>query len=186
MTEYSCYAINGLMEQAFGNPLTALAEYLNQNTPTGIHFNVVGGVDPRPPVQASIFNAVIGDIKAGKTVIVIGHSLGAGACYYLADTLKAQGLGSPLFAAIDPTQWGSNVPPDPQWALQPAHPGRWQAPDNIGIFLNFHQPLYPGGGICISGGDDILVPGVGHIEIPNAELTRGTILNAIGRVIKNG
>lgn len=183
MTDYSCYAINGLSEQVFGNPLSQLADWLNASTPAGIHFNVVGGFDPRPPVQGQIESAVMLDIAAGKQVIVIGHSLGAGLCYYLADDMKAKNLSAPLFAAIDPTQWGSNIPPAAQWDLMPPTPGQWIAPDNIGIFLNFHQPIYPGGGICTKGGDDIAVPSTDHIGIPNTDLVRGTILNAINRVL---
>lgn len=183
MTEYACYACNGLAEQAFGNPLSTLADYLNENTPVGIHFNVVGGVDPRPPVQQTIFDSVVADMNAGKRLIFIGHSLGAGLCYYLADYLNAKGLNAPLFVAVDPTQWGSNMPPDAPWALTPANPGKWVAPSNIGMFVNLHQPVYPGGGVCVSGGDDIAVPGTDHIGIPNADLTRQVILNAIGKVL---
>lgn len=183
MTEYACYACNGLMEQAFGGPVTQLATWLNANTPSGIHFNIVGGVDPRPPVQQAIFDSVVTDVKAGKTLIFIGHSLGAGLSYYLADYLNGKGLSAPLIVAIDPTQWGSNLPPDAPWALTPANPGKWAAPSNIGMFVNLHQPIYPGGGVCVSGGDDISVPGTDHIGIPNNDLTRQIILNAIGKVL---
>lgn len=183
MIEYACYACNGLMEQAFGGPVEQLATWLNANTPPGIHLNVVGGADPRPPVQQTIFDSVVTEIKAKKTLIFIGHSLGAGLCYYLADYLNSKSLSAPLVVAIDPTQWGSNLPPDAPWALTPSHPGQWKAPLNIGTFINLHQPIYPGGGICVGGGQDIAVPGVDHISIPNCNLVRQTILHAIGKLL---
>jgi hypothetical protein len=181
--QFSCYLCNGLSEQIFGNQVAQLIAWLNANTPDGIHFNEVGGFDPRPPVQDQITAAVEADIAAGKTVIFGGHSLGAGLCYYLADALNAKSQTSPLFFAIDPTQWGTNIPPAASWALMPPTPGQWVAPPNIGIFINFHQPVYPGGGVCVRGGDDIAVPNTDHIGIPNTDLVRGTVVNAINRVL---
>lgn len=184
MTEYACYACNGLLEQAFGNPVSELADWLNVETPAGIHFNDVGGFDPRPPLQQQITAAVIADAKAGKIILFIGHSLGAGMSYYVARDLVAAGYNSPLFVAIDPTQWGTNIPPSPDWMLTPPTPGQWAVPPGFtGMFVNFHQPAYPGGGVCVSGGDDIPVPGENHISIPNSTLVRQTILNAIGKVL---
>lgn len=180
---FSCYTCNGLLEQAFGNPVSELADWLNAETPAGIHFKDVGGFDPRPPVQQRIVADVKADIEAGKQVIFIGHSLGAMLAYYLADELNAEGLKAPLLVAIDPTQWGTNVPPAAPWMLTPPTPGQYKAPPNVGTFINFHQPAYPGGGVCIAGGQDIPVPGVDHISIPNCNLVRQTILHAIGKVI---
>jgi hypothetical protein len=180
---FSCYACNGLLEQAFGNPVSELADWLNAETPAGIHFNDVGGFDPRPPVESQIQDAVVADIQAGKEVIFIGHSLGAMECYYLADLLNSKHLKAPLFVAIDPTQWGTNIPLAPPWDLAPPTPGQYRAPSNIAMFINFHQPAYPGGGMCVSGGQDITVPGVDHISIPNCNLVRQTILHAIGKLL---
>ena len=54
MTPTNDVACNGLLEQAFGNPLEQLADWLNANTPAGFHLNVIGGLDPRPGTQGYI------------------------------------------------------------------------------------------------------------------------------------
>ena len=141
MTEYSCYACHGLIVTW---PVDDLAEWLDQNTPAGIHFNTVGGVDPQLYAGA-ITTAVIRDIDAGKQVIFIGHSMGAMLAYYLADDLKSAGLKAPLFIPIDPTDWGSNLPDTLRWSWSVTAAGRWAAPSNIGKWINYHQPSYPGG-----------------------------------------
>jgi|HubBroStandDraft_3_1064219.scaffolds.fasta_scaffold14940_2 hypothetical protein len=106
--------------------------------------------------------------------------------YYIADELAAEGLTAPLFVAIDPTDWGSNLPGFGTWAVGipgEGNAGKWKAPPNIGRFINFHQPSYPGGGICIGGGEDIAVPGVDHLGIVNSNTVRAVTLDAIGKVL---
>ena len=172
---FSCYACKGLL---IGEPIVELAAYLNAETPNGIHFNVVGGLDPQTE-QDQITKDVEDDIAKGKEVIFIGHSKGAMLAYYLADSLKAKGLKASLFVAIDPTCWGSNVDHATPWLISLFNGGKWAAPDNIGKFIDFHQPSYPGGGVCISGGTDIAVSDVDHLSIVNSNIVRMTILAAI-------
>ena len=176
---FSCYACNGLI---VSYPVVDLCAYLNANTPDGIHFNDVGGYDPQP-LYGSIKDAVVGDIRAGKQVIFIGHSYGAMTCYYLADDLQAMGLKAALFIAIDPTCWASNLPGTVRWGWSPTDGGKWAAPANITTWINYHQPYYPGGGVCISGGRDIAVAGVDHLSIVNSAPVRAGILAAVKGLI---
>lgn len=178
---YSCYACHGLIVTS---PITELANWLNANTPEGIHFREVGGIDPQP-LAGEIENAVVTDIKNGKQVIFIAHSMGAMLCYYLADDLNAQGLKAPLFVAIDPTDWASNMSGTIRWGWSPSDGGQWAAPGNIGKWINYHQPSYPGGGVCISGGTDIAVAGVDHLSIVNSPTVRNGILAAVMGAIGN-
>ena len=177
---FTCYACKGLL---IGQPVDDLAAWLNAETPTGIHFNVVGGLDPEFDDPK---DAVVTDAQSGKSVIFIGHSKGAMDTYYIADALNALGLKAPLFIAIDPTDWGSNLPGFSTWVVgMPGigNAGKWKAPANIGRFINFHQPSYPGGGICIEGGEDIIVPNVDHLTIVNSDTVRTITLDAIGKVL---
>lgn len=178
-TEFSCYACNGLID---GAPVAELAAWLNAKTPKGIHFNEVGGIDPQI-FYDSIKASVVADIHSGKEVIFIGHSYGAMTCYYLADDLFALGLKAPLFVPIDPTCWASNLPGTWRWGLSPSDGGQWSAPSNVTTWINYHQPYYPGGGVCISGGRDIPVSGCDHLSIPNTPTVRNGILSAINNLL---
>ena len=176
---FSCYACNGLIVTW---PVTDLASFLNNNTPDGIHFNEIGGVNPQFQ-YSSILASAVADIKAGKQLIFIAHSMGAMLCYYLADDLNAQGLKAPLFVAIDPTDWASNMSGTIRWGWSPSDGGQWAAPSNIGKWINYHQPSYPGGGVCVSGGEDIAVAGVDHLSIVNSSIVRNGVLAAVQKII---
>jgi hypothetical protein len=179
MPEFSCYAINGLIVTS---PVAELTKWLNDNnTPDGIHFNEVGGLDPQIG-YSSILTDVANDVHAGKQVIVVGHSYGGMACYYLADDLNTAGLKAPLFIPIDPTCWASNLPGTMRWGWSLADGGRWSAPPNVARWINYHQPYYPGGGICINPGGgvtDTQVAGVDHLSIVNSPIVRSGVLNAV-------
>lgn len=179
MTQFSCYACHGLIVTW---PVDDLAEWLNANTPDGVHFNTVGGADPQV-YAGSITESVEKDIQAGKQVIFVSHSMGSMLAYYLADDLKAAGLKAPLFIPIDPTDWGSNLPGTLRWGWSIEDGGRWAAPDNISKWINYHQPSYPGGGVCISGGTDIQVAGVDHLTIVNCPIVRNGVLTAVRSAI---
>ena len=174
MTDYACYACHGL---GFVQPIDTLAHWLNARTPSGIHFNTVGGSDPMLE-EASIRASIEVDLKAGKQLIFIGHSKGAMLTYYL-------GYAAPLVVAIDPTDWGSNID-CVEWTLTPPHSGQWRAPANVGHWINFHQSGYPGGGVLENPGDgrdDHFFPDCNHMTIPTDPRTMTIIRNAILQVI---
>lgn len=176
---FSCYACHGL---GIVQPINDLAAWLNAHTPQGIHFNIVGGADPQVE-QMSINNAVFSDLARGGQLIFIGHSKGAMLAYYLAQDLEKAKLKAPLFVAIDPVQWSSNLPGCTPWLVQANDKaGRWEAPNSIGRFINFRQPGYPGGGVLVNVSDrftDVLLTGVDHMSIPNAAQVREIILQAV-------
>jgi hypothetical protein len=180
-------ACNGLMEQAFGNPLEELATWLNDNTPEGFHLNVVGGFDPRPGAQGYV-DDLIANARAGSTPIFIGHSLGAMLSFYAADALKAAGLTSPLFVSIDSTDWGTNAPGIPQWStvVMPPSTGEYFVPDNVATWLHFYQDSAPGGGVAqLAPGNETTIlraqhlPAENHISIVNCDPVRKAILAAV-------
>ena len=74
-------ACQGLDEFAVGQPLITLADWLNDNTPTGIHFNVVGGIDPQLQ-QETIEQSMIVAAVTGSAPIFVGHSKGAMEAFY--------------------------------------------------------------------------------------------------------
>jgi hypothetical protein len=180
-------ACNGLLEQAFGNPLDVLATWLNVNTPDGFHLNVVGGADPRPGAQGYI-DDMIAKAKAGIPPIFIGHSLGAMLSFYAADDLKAAGLTSPLFVSIDSTDWGTNAPNVPRWStiVLPPSTGEYFVPDNVATWLHFYQDGAPGGGVAqLAPGNQTTIlraqhlPTENHISIVNCDPVRQAILAAV-------
>ena len=183
-------ACNGLLEQAFGNPLEQLAEWLNANTPAGFHLNVIGGFDPRPGTQGYI-DDMIAKGRQGIPTIYIGHSLGAMLTFYAADALKAAGLKSPLFVSIDSTDWGTNAPGIPRWStvVLPPSTGEYFVPDNVETWLHFYQDGAPGGGVAqLAPGNETTVlraqhlPGENHISIVNCAPVRQAILAAVLKV----
>jgi hypothetical protein len=149
MSKHFCLAVNGLDEWMFGGPLSALAGFLNENTPAGVHFNVVGDTDPRPYIDEFIHTcaAAAGN---GSDLILLGHSLGAMMMFYLADAMKAKGIAIPLVVSIDSTDWGTNSPKYPPYTLGIPAPdtGQYWVPDNVDHWLHFRQPVYPGGGVA--------------------------------------
>lgn len=189
MMQTNDIACNGLLEQAFGNPLTQLATWLNENTPTGFHLNVVGGFDPRPGAQSYI-DDMIAKAQAGIPPIFIGHSLGAMLAFYAADALKAAGLKSPLFVSIDPTDWGTNAPGIPQWStvVLPPNTGEYFIPDSVATWLHFYQDSPPGGGIAQLGNATTILftqhlPEENHISIINCGPVRKAVLAAILKAV---
>lgn len=180
-------ACNGLLEQAFGNPLGQLATWLNDSTPDGFHLTVVGGFDPRPGAESYI-DDMIAKAKAGTPPIFIGHSLGAMLSFYAADALKAVGVKSPLFVSIDSTDWGTNAPGIPQWStvVLPPNTGEYFVPDNVATWLHFYQDGAPGGGVAqLAPGNETTIlrayhlPDENHISIVNCDPVRKAILAAI-------
>ena len=187
MIETYDLACNGLLEQAFGNPLAQLATDLNQSTPAGFHLNVIGGFDPRPGAQSYI-DDMIAKGRNGIPTIYIGHSLGAMLAFYAADALKAAGLKSPLFVSIDSTDWGTNASGIPEWSTVVLSPntGEYFVPDNIETWLHFYQDGAPGGGIAqLAHGNETTtlramhLPGENHISIVNCAPVRQAILAAV-------
>jgi len=147
MKKYFCLAVNGLHEELFANPLGQLANYLNVSSPAGVHFNVVGGMDPRPFINQFIHNCAAA-AGAGYSIIMIGHSLGSMMMFYLADAMKLRGITIPLVVAIDATDWGTNAPNTFPYAMGTAMAGHYWVPDNVDRFIYYRQPVYPGGGVA--------------------------------------
>ena len=153
MSKFYCIACNGLDEFLFNNPLGQLATYLNSNTLDGVHFNVIGGPDPRPYVYQFEHNLAAA-IAAGYTPIILGHSLGAMMMFYLADAMKAKGLKLPLVISIDSTDWGTNATGNQPYAMGTATPGQYWVPSNVDRWIHYRQPAYPGGGRAeLAGGN---------------------------------
>ena len=182
-------ACNGLLEQAFGNPLEQLADWLNANTPAGFHLNVVGGFDPRPGAQGYIDDMITkATAKSPLPPLFIGHSLGAMLAFYASDALKAAGIKSPLFVSIDSTDWGTNAPGIPEWStvVFPPNTGRYFVPDNVATWLHFYQNSAPGGGMAVlapgNARTDLRVmhlPNENHISIVNSQIVRDNVLAAV-------
>ncbi len=150
-----CLAVNGLHEELFGGPLTQLATFLNERTPDGIHFQVVGGMDPRPFILQFIHSCSVA-AGAGQKLILVGHSLGAMMMFYLADAMKKQNIKIPLAVSIDSTSWGTNYLGITPYAVATGmHAGQYWVPDNVDHWLHFRQPVYPGGGYAqLAKGND--------------------------------
>jgi hypothetical protein len=148
MKKFYCVACNGLDEWAFGGPLSQLASFLNMRTPSGVHFNVVGGTDPRPFIAQFIHNLAAA-VGAGYVPIILGHSLGAMMMFYLADAMKKLNGSLPLVISIDSTDWGTNAPGIVPYDLAPppAAAGQYFVPDNVDHWIHYRQPAYPGGGV---------------------------------------
>jgi hypothetical protein len=180
-------AIQGLDEFAVGQPLIALADWINQNTPVGVHFNVVGGIDPQLQ-QASIEQSIVDAAGRREVPILIGHSKGAMEAFYAADRMKLVGIRSPLFVSIDSTGWGTNAPGIPQWStiVLPPNTGRWFVPDSVDVWIHAYQDGLPGGGIAaLAPGNThtalqiIHCPQENHISIVNCAPVRKAILAAV-------
>jgi hypothetical protein len=127
--------VHGLMGDVYSLGMDALASKLNHATPEGVHFDVAGGNDP-DLVAGNLTNQLLAAAKTGAVPMVLGHSLGGDFVWKFADAAKQAGVALPLMGSIDPVDWTSNS----------NEPGNWYAPDNVGIALNFRQPVYPGGG----------------------------------------
>lgn len=159
MTDYLAIACNGLHEELFANPLSQLVfNYLNPRLPARCQFKVVGGIDPRP-FTSSFTHWLAAAHNAGKKIIWIGHSLGAMMAFYQADALNSLKISSPLFISIDPTDWGTNVPGIAPWLLGGSHAGEYLVPPNVDRWIQFRQPVYPGGGRAH------LAPGNDHTKL---------------------
>ncbi len=127
--------VHGLLGDVYSLGMDALASKLNHATPEGVHFTVVGGNDPH--LEAGTLTQQFLSAAAGGAVpMVFGHSLGGDFVWEFADSAKQAGVALPLMGSIDPVDWTSNS----------NERGTWYAPDNVGIALNFRQPVYPGGG----------------------------------------
>lgn len=175
MKKYICIACEGL---AVGWPIIQLAAWLNENTPDGIHFVVVGAGNPEAN-EAEIRALIETHLKDGCILIFIGHSMGAMLAYYL-------GYESPLIIAIDPTCWGSNIDA-PEWELTPPRPGQWRAPLTTKHWINFRQASYPGGGVLENPGfkrEDHYLAQTDHLSIVNDPYTRTTIHDAIMELLQ--
>ena len=71
--------VHGLGGDLYSTGMDTLAAELNRITPTGCHFTVRGGNDPRLE-DATITSDLLSALAKGATVIYIGHSLGADFC----------------------------------------------------------------------------------------------------------
>lgn len=127
--------VHGLMGDVYSLGMDALASKLNHATPEGVHFDVAGGNDPHL-VAGAFTQQLLSTARAGSVPMVFGHSLGGDFVRKFADAAKQAGVALPLMGSIDPVDWTSNS----------NQPGAWLAPDNVGIALNFRQPVYPGAG----------------------------------------
>ena len=157
-----CIAVNGLWEQIFGNPLSQAANFLNANTPSGVHFNVIGAADPRPYIYQYESN-LMAAVAAGFTPILIGHSLGAMMMFYLADAAKKRGANLPLVVSYDSTDWGTNAPGTVPYSEGNPTAGQYFVPDNVDRWIHYRQPVFPGGGVAQ------LAPGNTHTKFENYE-----------------
>jgi hypothetical protein len=168
MSKYFCIACNGLDEWLFGNPLTQCADFLNAHTPQGVHFNVIGGADPRPFIYQYEHN-LSSACAAGYQAIIIGHSLGAMMMFYLADAMKKLGYRLPLVVSYDSTDWGTNAPGTTPYAMGSASAGYYFVPDNVDHWIHYRQPVYPGGGYAQ------LAPGNTSTKFENYERTEAHV-----------
>ena len=157
-----CIAVNGLDEPLFGNPLAQLATFLNERTPEGVHFTVQGGWDPRPYLDTLIHNCLAA-ANAGYRLILIGHSLGSMAMFYIADALNKRGVTIALLVPIDATDWGTNAAGTIPYATANSTPGEYWCQDNVDVCLYYRQPLAPGGGHAQ------LTPGNTHTKFESFE-----------------
>jgi pimeloyl-ACP methyl ester carboxylesterase len=188
MSKLYAVACKGLADPLVAAPLERLVAFLNLET--GIFFNLVGGIDPHPLFEIEILNPLIEAYGRGETVIFLGHSMGAMAAFIAADRLKALGIKSPLFVAIDATDWASNAPGVIPWTRAPANlAGKWYVPDNIDEFYYFHQSAYPGGGVAeLEHGNThtkfhtYFMPQESHIGIVNNRMVQKTIVDALRMV----
>jgi pimeloyl-ACP methyl ester carboxylesterase len=185
MSKLYAVACKGLADPLVSAPLEQLIAFLNLET--GIFFNLVGGLDPHPLFEVEILNPLIEAHGRGETVVFLGHSMGAMAAFYAADRLKTLGIHSPLFVAIDATDWASNAPGVPPWSRAPVDfAGKWYVPDNIDAFYYFHQSAYPGGGIAAPAHGNThtklhtyFMPQETHIGIVNDRMVRKAIVDAL-------
>jgi hypothetical protein len=188
MTSQKLYAVacKGLADPLVGAPLEVLIAHLHAET--GVFFNLVGGLDPHPLFEVEIMQPILAAHKRGEAIIFLGHSMGAMAAFYAADRLKAQNLHSPLFIALDATNWASNAPGVVPWTKPATTPpaGHWYAPDNIDTFLYFHQAAGPGGGVAFPAHDNAhtkfysgYLPHESHIGIVNDPTVRKAIVGAL-------
>lgn len=184
MKKLYCVISKGLL---IGWPVDTLAAWLNEETPEGIHFDVVGGADPQPLAGEIIANLIARD-DAGFTIIFGGHSMGAMLSFYAAMALAEKGIKSPLFFDIDPTDWGTNAPSIPQWSevVFPPNTGRYFAPANVATWLHFNQNWAPGGGTAerapgntVTDFRSLAQPDENHLSIVNAAPVRKAILEAV-------
>jgi pimeloyl-ACP methyl ester carboxylesterase len=187
MTE-KIYAVacKGLADPLVGAPLEVLIAYLHAET--GVFFNLVGGLDPHPLFEVEILGPMLAAHQRGEAVVFLGHSMGAMAAFYAADRLKAQGVHSPLFIALDATNWASNAPGVAPWTRPATTPpaGHWYAPDNVDEFLYFHQTAGPGGGVAFPAHGNTHtkfrsydMPQESHLSIVNAPAVRTAIVDAL-------
>jgi pimeloyl-ACP methyl ester carboxylesterase len=170
-----------------GEPVVDLVDWLNAETPEGIHFVTVGGADPELSAMGTIAD-VIAKAKDGYTIIAGGHSMGGMLAFYLAQAMNAEGLKAPLFVSIDPTDWGTDAPGVPEWSEVVFAPntGEYFVPPNVDVWLHFYQDSYPGGGIAkLAPGNthtDLQVTHLAndnHLSIVNDPVTRDAILKAV-------
>ena len=87
MIETYDLACNGLLEQAFGNPLAQLATGLNQSTPQ-VSTSTLSAVSILVLEIKVTSTTLIAKGRNGIPTIYIGHSLGAMLAFYAADALK--------------------------------------------------------------------------------------------------
>ena len=171
MSGYACYACHGL---GILQPIDELASWLNANTPVGIHFVTIGGIDPMLE-EKSIRETLAADVAAGRQIILVSHSKGAMLGYYL-------DMAMPLCVTIDPTCWGSNIR-TPEWGVASfANAGMWRARDNVTEWLNFRQSIYPGGGVLANPGPtrkEFFYPDCNHMSIVTDMRTRIKIRSAV-------
>jgi pimeloyl-ACP methyl ester carboxylesterase len=164
MTRYFGLCCHGL---GVIQPVDWLAAFLNKNTPAKVHFEIVGGIDPRP-LEGSIISTADLAMKRGNRLIFIGHSLGAMLAFYLADRLKAEGKRAPLFVSLDPTGWGTNAPGIAPWSqLTGGEAGKWYVPDSVDTWMAYRTTGYVGD---LGGGYAQLAPG--NVTTEFAEYTR--------------
>ena len=189
MSKYYCLAVNGLDEFMFGGPLSQLAGYLNGHTPNGVHFEVVGGVDPRPFVGQFTHNLAAA-VSSGYTPIILGHSLGAMMMFYLADAMKAKNINLPLVISIDSTDWGTNAPGYVPYEVGTHTPGYYWVPNNVNRWIHYRQPVYPGGGIVALGTNNTFTKFENyarleaHVVLPVLPDIEQHILSAVLDVVK--
>lgn len=157
---YACYACHGL---GVIQPIDEIAMELNAATPPGVHFNIVGGVDPR--IEQGAIESRMAAIASTYEFIWIGHSLGAALGFYLPQKYPKWKFA--LVITVDPTDWGSNINSSP-WITNPPHPGHWHASPNAKRWINIRSSQYPGGGILDGNSpawEDHHFPELPHIGI---------------------
>jgi len=156
---------HGLGGDFYSTGMDRLAEKLNAVTPSGCHFTVSGGNDPRID-ETSFDQGLLAAMSKGAVVIYIGHSLGADAALRFCQLAAANKFNLPLVCPVDPVSWDSNAA---QFVA-----GRWEVGSNIARVIGFLSTAFPGEGrVYPAAGNTTTQISDTQLQLPHATLPGG-------------